>query len=69
MLARHPLKCPVGFVAGTRSTEIRQGGLGAAHALAGERRAWIVGTHLYPMEQPGEAAATVLRMLASMKPA
>ena len=68
LLARHPLKCPVGFVAGTRSAEIRQGGLGAARAMAGERWAWIAGTHLYPMEKPGETAATVLRMLASMKP-
>ena len=37
VLRRHPLRCPVGFVAGLRSTEIRHGGLGTAHALAGER--------------------------------
>ncbi|OYU98640.1 MAG: alpha/beta hydrolase, partial [Burkholderiales bacterium PBB5] len=60
LLRRHPLRCPVGFIAGTRSREIRQGGLGPAHALAGERLVWIEGTHLYPMEKPVETADQVL---------
>ena len=66
VLRRHPLRCPVGFIAGTRSREVRQGGLGQARALAGERFAWIAGTHLYPMEKPQETADTVLAMLAGM---
>ena len=66
VLRRHPVRCPVGFLAGTRSTEMRQGGLGGAHALAGERFAWIEGTHLYPMEKPLETADAVLVLLASM---
>ncbi len=66
VLRRHPLRCAVGFVAGTRSRELRQGGLGPAHALAGERFAWIEGSHLYPMEKPQETAATVLALLATM---
>ena len=66
VLRRHPLRCPVGFIAGTRSREVRQGGLGQARALAGERFAWIAGTHLYPMEKPQETADAVLAMLAGM---
>lgn len=66
MLRRHPLRCPLGFVAGTRSREVRQGGLDTARRLAGERLAWIEGTHLYPMEHPAETAAQVLALLATM---
>lgn len=66
LLRRHPLRCPLGFVAGTRSREVRQGGLDTARRLAGERLAWIEGTHLYPMERPAETAAQVLALLATM---
>ena len=68
LLRRHPVRCPAGFVAGTRSTEVRQGGLGAARVLAGDRFAWIEGTHLYPMEKPAETAQAVLALLGSMHP-
>lgn len=67
-LRRHPVRCPVGFIAGTRSAEIRQGGLEAVRRLAGERLVWLDGTHLYPMEKPQETAETVLRLLAGMRP-
>jgi len=69
VLRRRPLRCPLGFIAGTRSQEVRTGGLGPAHALAGERFAWIDGTHLYPMEKPQETADQVLALLAGMRPA
>jgi len=64
MLRRHPPRCPVAFVAGTRSVEVRQGGLEAARALARERFAWIDGTHLYPMERPDETARRVGALIA-----
>ena len=67
VLRRHPLQCPVAFIAGTRSAEVRQVGLEAARRLAGERFAWIAGTHLYPMEKPGETAAAVLALLDTMR--
>ena len=67
LLRKHPIRCPVGFIAGTRSAEIRQGGLGTAHALAGERFSWLEGTHLYPMEKPVETADAVLAMLDGMR--
>ena len=68
VLRRHPLRCPVGFIAGTRSREMRQGGLGQARALAGERFAWVEGSHLYPMEKPQETAHAVLALLTTMSP-
>lgn len=67
LVRRHPPRCPVAFVAGTRSSEIRQGGLGLAHALAGPRFEWLDGTHLYPMEKPAETAALVLRLIGQME--
>ena len=67
VLKRHPPHCPIGFIAGTRSVEIRQGGLETSRKLAGERFRWIEGTHLYPMEKPAETAAMVLELLTSMK--
>jgi pimeloyl-ACP methyl ester carboxylesterase len=67
LLHKHPLRCPVGFIAGTRSAELRQGGLGTAHALAGQRFSWLEGTHLYPMEKPQETADAVLALLATMR--
>lgn len=66
LLRRHPPRCPVAFVAGTQSAEVRQGGVEASRRLAGERFVWIEGTHLYPMERPQETAALVLRLIATM---
>jgi pimeloyl-ACP methyl ester carboxylesterase len=63
LLGRHPPACPVGFVAGTDSQEMRQGGSTAARALAGERYVPIPGSHLYPMERPEETARQVLALL------
>jgi pimeloyl-ACP methyl ester carboxylesterase len=64
VLKRHPLKCPVSYIGGTRSNEGRQAGLAATRAIAHERIDWVEGSHLFPMEKPAEAAAAVLRRLA-----
>jgi pimeloyl-ACP methyl ester carboxylesterase len=66
VLRRHPPRCPVAFLAGTQSVEVRQGGLASSRALARERFAWIEGTHLFPMERPDETAAAVLAQLREM---
>ena len=63
LLRRHSPRCPVSFVAGTRSSEIQRAGLAATRALVGERLSWVEGSHLFPMERPAEAAAQVLRWL------
>jgi pimeloyl-ACP methyl ester carboxylesterase len=65
-LRRHPLQCPVGFIAGTRSDEMRQGGTEVARRLAGERFCWTEGSHLYPMESPARTAELVLELLNGM---
>jgi len=66
MLRRHPLRCPLGFVAGTRSQELRAGGLETVRRLAGERLVWLDGSHLYPMEKPADTAQAVLGLLEGM---
>lgn len=63
VLRRHPLRCPVAFIAGTQSAEVRQAKLAATRALVGERLVWLEGSHLFPMEKPAETAAAVLRWL------
>jgi pimeloyl-ACP methyl ester carboxylesterase len=65
-LRRHPLRAPVAYIAGTRSSEGRQVGLAATRRLVHERLLWIEGSHLYPMEQPEATANAVLTMLAAM---
>lgn len=66
LLHRSPPQCPVGFIAGTHSVEMRQGGTAGARALAGHRFLRIEGPHLYPMEKPHETAGLVRQLLASM---
>jgi pimeloyl-ACP methyl ester carboxylesterase len=63
LLQRHPLRCPVSFIGGTRSAETRQAGLAGTRALVRERAAWVEGSHLFPMERPDETAQAVLRQL------
>jgi pimeloyl-ACP methyl ester carboxylesterase len=66
LLRRHPLRCPFAYVAGTRSAENRQLGIGLVRRLAGPHWRVIEGTHLFPMEKPDETAATVLALLKEM---
>lgn len=66
LLRRHPPRCPVAFLAGTQSVEVRQAGLATSRALARDRFAWVEGSHLFPMERPDQTAAEVLRWLTTM---
>ncbi|WP_298830235.1 alpha/beta hydrolase [uncultured Piscinibacter sp.] len=68
LLHRHPVRCPVAFLAGTQSAEMRQGGIAASKALAHGRFAMIEGSHLFPMEKPDETAAAVLQWVEGMAP-
>ncbi|MEC3765273.1 alpha/beta fold hydrolase [Cupriavidus sp. SS-3] len=58
---------PVGFVAGTRSREVRQCGLGATRRLVGPNLRFIEGGHLYPMERPGQTAQLVRELIGAMR--
>jgi pimeloyl-ACP methyl ester carboxylesterase len=70
MLRRHPLQCPLSFIAGTQSVEMRQVGEGLSRRLVGTdapgRWQHIEGTHLFPMESPKETAAAVVLALQAM---
>lgn len=69
VLRRHPLRCPVGFIAGTQSEELRSAGAGASKALARQHFHWMEGSHLYPFERPDDTAALVLQLLAALQAA
>ncbi|RZL36661.1 MAG: alpha/beta hydrolase [Rubrivivax sp.] len=64
LLRLRPPPCPVAFIGGTRSVELRQAGAAASRQLAGERWRWMEGSHLYPFEKPEETADLVLELLA-----
>jgi pimeloyl-ACP methyl ester carboxylesterase len=68
MIRRHPPACPVTFLGGTQSAEVRQVGLAATRALTRDRIVWIEGTHLFPMERPDETAEAVLAHLDGRRP-
>jgi pimeloyl-ACP methyl ester carboxylesterase len=63
LLRLKPPRCPVAFVGGTRSSELRQAGPAASMALVGDRWRWMDGSHLFPFEKPEETAALVLELL------
>ncbi len=67
LLRRHPLKCPLAFVGGLQSVELRQtGGIEGPRRLAKGRVMMIEGSHLFPMEKPLATAAAVEASLRAM---
>jgi pimeloyl-ACP methyl ester carboxylesterase len=60
---RQPFPVPVGFIAGTRSEELRQAGMASTRKLVGENLVTIEGTHLYPMESPQLTAQLTREMI------
>ena len=71
LLRRHPLQCPVGFVGGTDSAEMKQVGMRMTRKVVGnehpQRFEMVEGSHLFPMERPLETAAAIERVLQSMR--
>lgn len=68
LLQRHPPQCPVAFIGGTQSVEVRRVGLATTRAVTHGRIEWIEGSHLFPMERPDETAQAVLGLLHSLLP-
>jgi pimeloyl-ACP methyl ester carboxylesterase len=58
-----PFPVPIGFIAGTRSNELRQAGLAGTRKLVGDNFATIEGTHLYTMENPTLTAQLTREMI------
>jgi hypothetical protein len=63
---RAPFPVPVGFIAGTRSVELRQAGLGSTRKLVGENMTMIEGGHLFTMESPALAASMTRELIARL---
>jgi len=73
LLRRHPLQCPVAFVGGTQSEEMRQVGQVMTRKVVNtqikDRFQWLEGSHLFPMERPLDTAAAIERALKSFSAA
>ena len=66
VLRRHPLQCPMAFVRGSASDEVRRVGMSATQRLAQGRVSVIEGGHLFPFEKPVETAAEVTRWITAL---
>jgi pimeloyl-ACP methyl ester carboxylesterase len=65
---REPYPLPIGFVAGTRSEELRQAGMDSTRKLVGENLVMIEGSHLYTMESPQLTAQLTREMIERLLP-
>ncbi|HVR48689.1 MAG TPA: alpha/beta hydrolase [Pseudorhodoferax sp.] len=73
LLRRHPLKCPVAFLGGRQSAEMRQVGMAMTARLVGAdgkgdpgRVMMLDGSHLFPMERPLATAAAIEASLRNL---
>jgi pimeloyl-ACP methyl ester carboxylesterase len=66
ILRAHPPKCPVAFIGGRESQEVRQVGMTATIKTTKGRVMMMDGTHLFPMERPLPTAAAIEAALLNM---
>jgi len=66
VLRQHPLRCPVSFIGGTRSAEMKQVGMTLTQRVTQGRIMMIDGSHLFPMEKPLATAAAIEAALLNM---
>ena len=59
LLRRHPLKCPVAFIGGRASLEMKQVGMAMTEQITKGRVMMLDGSHLFPMEKPVATAAAI----------
>lgn len=69
VLRTHPLRCPVAFVGGHDSEELRLVGLRETRRLTRGRLTMLPGSHLFPLENPQGTASAVQDWLASFEAA
>ncbi|WP_066704963.1 alpha/beta fold hydrolase [Curvibacter delicatus] len=67
LLKRHPLKCPVAFIGGRHSVEMRQVGMTMTEKVTKGRIMMLDGSHLFPMEQPVATAAAIEASLLNLQ--
>ena len=71
LFRKHPLACPVAFIGGRYSREMKQAGMALTEKITQGRVLMLDGGHLVPMEKPIVTAAaieTTVLNLASLKP-
>jgi pimeloyl-ACP methyl ester carboxylesterase len=69
MLRQHPVRCPVAFIGGTRSAEMRQVGMTMTQRVTHGRIMMLDGSHLFPMEHPQVTAAAIEAALLNLSAA
>ena len=67
LLKRHPLKCPVAFIGGRHSVEMKQVGMAMTEKVTRGRLTILDGSHLFPMEKPGVTAAAMEAALLNLQ--
>jgi pimeloyl-ACP methyl ester carboxylesterase len=67
LIKSRPVKCPVAFIGGTRSAEMRQVGMGLTQRITQGRIMMVDGTHLFPMESPLVSAAALEAALLNLQ--
>ena len=68
MIKKHPVKCPVAFIGGTHSREMRLVGMEMTHQMSKGRVMMLDGSHLFPMEKPEATAAAMEAALRNLMP-
>lgn len=59
LFRRHPLRCPVVFIGGRDSEEMKQAGMAMTEQVVRGRMMMLDGSHLFPMEKPAATAAAI----------
>ncbi|MDD2808645.1 alpha/beta fold hydrolase [Rhodoferax sp.] len=62
-----PIQCPVAFIGGTHSAEIRQVGMALTQRITQGRIMMVDGSHLFPMEKPLVTAAAIEAALLNLQ--
>ena len=66
VLKQHPLQCPVAFIGGLQSIEMKQVGMALTKKVTQGRTTMLDGSHLFPMEKPQATAAAIEAALLNM---
>jgi pimeloyl-ACP methyl ester carboxylesterase len=59
LLRRHPVQCPVAFIGGLQSEEMKRVGMAMTRQVTAGRIMMLDGSHLFPMENPLATAAAI----------
>jgi pimeloyl-ACP methyl ester carboxylesterase len=66
LIRRNPLKCPVAFIGGRQSQEMKQVGMAMTEQVTRGRIMMLDGSHLFPMEKPLATAAAIEAALRNL---